>query len=101
MYERKQLNCLIHSFFNLQCRNSGQKVPQCQLFKITVVLIILQKANINFVPINTAEVLGKKITRISYFTKNNFIEYIKSVNVEYIYMQKYTELTSRQFFSTS
>lgn len=51
--------------------------------------------------INTAEVLEKKITRISYFTKNNFIEYIKFVNVEYIYMQKYTELTSRQISSTS
>lgn len=52
------------------------KVPLCQLLKTTV-FVILQKATANCAPINTYKDLRKKITKISYFTKNNCIEYIK------------------------
>lgn len=58
-------------------RKGGGEAPQCQLIKATAVLVIVQKANVSFAPIKTSEVLRKKITKISYFTKNNCIEYIK------------------------
>lgn len=88
-------------FFSAYRVEMGEgKVPLCQLLKTTV-LVMLQKATANCAPINTYEVLGKKITKISYCNKNNCIEYIKVCDNEYIFMQKYTEVTSRQFSSTS
>lgn len=75
VYKRKQLPDSL--FLPITVETGAGKAPQCQLIKATAVLVTVQKAKISFASVKTSEVLGKKITKISYFIKNNCIEYIK------------------------
>lgn len=76
----------------------GEKSHSMSVIKITAVLVTLQKANVSFEPINTSEVLGKKVTKTSYFTKNNFIEYTKVCELIYFYAEIYRSNTETIFF---